>query len=62
MYLQVEKVEALLSEWKGRVAIVLNADWAPDNVSSEFRKFAASFESVFSFLPVAIKVRSRHCH
>ena len=59
--MQVEKVDVLLSQWKGRIAVVLNADWAPDAVDDEYKKFAASFESVYSFLPVQVQVTTV-CH
>ena len=56
--MQIEKVDVLLSQWKGRMALVLNAAWAPDAVDDEYKKFAASFESVYSFLPVQVQVRA----
>lgn len=54
---QIEKVEVLLTRWTGRAAILLNAEWAPDTVDSQHTAFARSFESVYSFLPLAIQVK-----
>ncbi|KAL0038912.1 hypothetical protein WJX77_001626 [Trebouxia sp. C0004] len=52
---QVEKVEVLLSQWRGRAAVLLNAEWTPENVDSQYTVFVKSFESVYSFLPLAIQ-------
>ncbi|KAL0047175.1 hypothetical protein WJX82_008677 [Trebouxia sp. C0006] len=52
---QVEKVEVLLSQWRGRAAVLLNAEWTPENVDSQYKAFVKSFESVYSFLPLAIQ-------
>jgi len=55
-FVQVEKVEVLLSQWRGRAAVLLNAEWTPENVDSQYKAFVKSFESVYSFLPLAIQV------
>jgi len=59
---QVEKVEVLLSQWRGRAAVLLNAEWTPENVDSQYKAFVKSFESVYSFLPLAIQVSARTSH
>lgn len=56
MPLQVEKVDVLLSRWRGRAVILLNAEWTVETVGPEFKAFVRSFESVYSFLPLAIQV------
>lgn len=56
--MQIEKVEVLLSQWKGRAAILLNAEWDYSSIPNQHRAFANSFESVYSFLPLDIKVSS----
>ena len=56
MPLQVEKVDVLLSQWQGRAIILLNAEWNVENVDPQFKAFVRSFESVYSFLPLAIQV------
>ena len=57
LYVQVEKVDVLLSKWTGPAAILLNAEWTPETVNSQHKAFVKSFESIYSFLPLAIKVR-----
>lgn len=57
MLLQVEKVDVLLSQWRGRAIILLNAEWTVDTVDPQFTAFVRSFESVYSFLPLAIQVK-----
>ena len=54
--MQVEKVQVLLSQWRGRAVILLNADWSAEDVDSQHKAFAKSFESVYSFMPLAIQV------
>ena len=56
MLLQVEKVDVLLSQWRGRAIILLNAEWTIENVDPQFKAFVRSFDSVYSFLPLAIQV------
>lgn len=56
MPLQVEKVDVLLSQWRGRAVILLNAGWTIENVDPQFIAFVKSFNSVYSFLPLAIQV------
>lgn len=56
---QIEKVEVLLSQWRGRAAVLLNAEWTSENVDSQYKAFVKSFESVYSFLPLAIQVSAR---
>ena len=56
MPLQVEKVDVLLSQWRGRAVILLNAEWTVDTMDSKYRAFVRSFESIYSFLPLAIQV------
>ena len=53
---QVEKVDVLLSQWRGRAVILLNAEWTVENVDPQFKAFVRSFDSVYSFLPLAIQV------
>ena len=50
--LQLEKVDVLLSQWRGRVAILLNAEWTPDTLPSGFKAFDRSFDVVYCFFPV----------
>lgn len=59
--MQVEKVQVLLSQWRGRAVILLNAEWSAEDVDSQHKAFAKSFESVYSFLPLAIQVTDIPC-
>lgn len=56
VFLQVEKVDVLLSQWRGRIAILLNAEWTVETVDSKYSAFVKSFDSIYSFLPLAIQV------
>lgn len=50
-------MDVLLSRWRGRAIILLNAEWTAETVEPQFKAFVRSFESVYSFLPLAIQVR-----
>ncbi|KAK9829786.1 hypothetical protein WJX72_007919 [[Myrmecia] bisecta] len=52
---QVGDVKRLLSGWRGRAVVVLNAEWPPELPSEEDTAFTATFEHVYSFMPLAIK-------
>ena len=49
-------MDVLLSQWRGRAIIVLNAEWTVETVDPQFTAFVKSFDSVYSFLPLAIQV------
>lgn len=49
-------MDVLLSQWRGRAIILLNAEWTVETVDPQFKAFVKSFDSVYSFLPLAIQV------
>ncbi len=47
----------LLASWKGPGAVLLNADWwADDRIPEEYAAFVATFDAIYSFIPLAVKV------
>ena len=56
LLLQLEKVDVLLSQWRGRVAILLNAEWTPDTVPSGFKAFDRGFDVIYCFFPLSFQV------
>eukprot|EP00873_Tetraselmis_striata_P009510 jgi/Tetstr1/429774/TSEL_019641.t1 len=53
---QVELVAELMGNWSGGVAVMLNPGWDPFKPPSAQRELIASFQTVYSFLPVAMKI------
>lgn len=56
--LQVALVEQLVDDvWSGPCAVLLNAEWSAAAVPQQYQATAASFEMLYCFMPVAVKVR-----
>ncbi|KAI7842867.1 hypothetical protein COHA_003485 [Chlorella ohadii] len=53
---QLDSVMRLLAYWRGPGAVVLNADWSAEKVPVEQVAFIKSFEAVYCFLPLMVKV------
>ncbi|PRW33585.1 hypothetical protein C2E21_7646 [Chlorella sorokiniana] len=53
---QLDSVMRLLAYWRGPGAVVLNADWSADKAPVEQVAFIKSFEAVYCFLPLMVKV------
>ena len=56
---QIGDVSRLLAAWRGPGAVLLNAGWwADDAVPAEYAAFVGSFEAVYAFIPLEVKVRA----
>ncbi|PSC69981.1 hypothetical protein C2E20_6530 [Micractinium conductrix] len=53
---QLDDVMRLLAYWRGPGAIALNADWGADSAPVEQVAFIKSFEAIYCFLPLVVKV------
>ena len=60
MLMHIPDVSRLLARWRGPGAVLLNADWwADDYLPEDHAAYAAGFEAIYSFVPLAVKVRER---
>lgn len=53
---QLDSVMRLLAYWRGGGAVALNADWSAETAPVEQVAFIKSFEAVYCFLPLMVKV------
>ncbi|KAL4435443.1 hypothetical protein ABPG77_006205 [Micractinium sp. CCAP 211/92] len=53
---QLDSVMRLLAYWRGAGAVALNADWSAETAPVEQVAFIKSFEAVYCFLPLMVKV------
>jgi len=53
---EVGLLAELMSSWSGPVAIMLNPGWNPFEQPSSQKELLDSFQTVYSFLPVAMKI------
>ncbi|KAL4856994.1 Protein Trigalactosyldiacylglycerol 1 [Chlorella vulgaris] len=53
---QLDSVMRLLAYWRGPAAILLNAEWTAEQAPMEQVAFIKSFETIYCFLPLMVKV------
>ncbi|KAI3425204.1 hypothetical protein D9Q98_008972 [Chlorella vulgaris] len=53
---QLDSVMRLLAYWRGPAAILLNAEWSAEQAPMEQVAFIKSFETIYCFLPLMVKV------
>ena len=57
---QAGSVDVLLSRWRSRVVVLVNAEWSAAGALTERAAvLAASFEVVYCFEPIAVRVRAQ---
>lgn len=53
---QLADVQEMLFDWRGAVAVTLNASWQPEHTEGDLSAFLRAFEYIYCFQPLAIQV------